>query len=758
MPRQYQIAHATLGFFVAISPYFSQIGRNFEYEAATIMGILSFFLVPLLFLLKTTQKTLAKSFLSGISYKKVMLWHFVSIPCLMLLISHFNLLFDICPCSGRGFLFWQAVQWLPGWFLGHGLLFLMVYAYLKKIPRRRVFSWLFVFYVFVVAAAAATLWFYPQKRLTDLAFGFLHGPIYDRYIPLDFGVLQRRLSHGLIGVFLVLCPFFLEKGRRRWPLYLTASIFVVAAAFSFGFLSQKKGHAALQKLLAGKLTSKGLEVRFPSQFLENKEDKKAIEIFFKSAQFHRKEILGKLDSQDGTSVPVVTIYVYENQNQKKLAFGGGATDVTDVVSPSIHTTLRGNKNSPHPTLRHELVHALLSQKAFFGLGFHPNMAFTEGLAVALAPLERSLSLDQAAASLVGTKRLPNLEGLFSPFFWQVSGMRAYAVAGSFLSFLLEKFGLKKVLAIYNGEKIEKVTSFSMEELLKIWRKKLEEIAGKDKYALEAEALYRDPGVFYARCPHSKVILSFKGHHFLDRIRQPLGWQSERDYDKWLKELSPSNRGLEIDHIERQMASLVLAKEGGDLLEGLSPLKARIESLRKWPPLGLEDVELSILLADLTRAIGEKMESDRVLEELKTLVEEKSIGLHRLRQVYARIFIEEVMPEKHAKKWRFYLAGWGKIPELSLPDGPWLSHYLHLRRNGVKSSKYYEKLMKMPLPQNLPQTFYQEWYRFLGQKWMALKDFKKAARAFSLAAAKSPKGGREFFEMEARRMVFLAEAG
>ena len=39
---------------------------------------------------------------------------------------------------------------------------------------------------------------------------------------------------------------------------------------------------------------------------------------------------------------------FADENKKKLWFGGGSTDVTDVYTPSVHVSLG---SWPHPTLR-----------------------------------------------------------------------------------------------------------------------------------------------------------------------------------------------------------------------------------------------------------------------------------------------------------------------------------------------------------------------------------------------------------------------
>src|SRR5690606_24024804 len=119
-----------------------------------------------------------------------------------------------------------------------------------------------------------------------------------------------------------------------------------------------------------------VEGEAPAEETENEDvdarHKASVLRLFRDAEFHVTELKALLAEP---ALPHVDIYVYPNEDRKKLWFGGGATDVTDVRTPSIHITADG---WPHPTLRHELVHALTSDIAFHGLGFHPNIAFTEG--------------------------------------------------------------------------------------------------------------------------------------------------------------------------------------------------------------------------------------------------------------------------------------------------------------------------------------------------------------------------------------------
>lgn len=167
------------------------------------------------------------------------------------------------------------------------------------------------------------------------------------------------------------------------------------------------------KNLESNFTSKVEKKDFSLFYNEDKQDADRINKFIKEIIFHSQEIKEIVGLK---KLPHVKIFFYNDESQKKLLFGAQETDVTDIFTPSIHLS---GKEFPHKTLRHELVHALLSEEAPFNLGFHPNMAITEGIAVALAPLEEENSLHKGAAYLMNHGKINNITDLFSPFFGNI---------------------------------------------------------------------------------------------------------------------------------------------------------------------------------------------------------------------------------------------------------------------------------------------------------------------------------------------------
>ena len=85
----------------------------------------------------------------------------------------------------------------------------------------------------------------------------------------------------------------------------------------------------------------------------------------------------------------------------------------------------------------------------FGLGFHPNMAITEGLAVALDPREKPLA-NQAAGYLVAENKLSNPKNIFSIILDKIC-CKILQRGGSLLGFIIDNYGLDKAISLFSGK-------------------------------------------------------------------------------------------------------------------------------------------------------------------------------------------------------------------------------------------------------------------------------------------------------------------
>jgi hypothetical protein len=479
------------GFLAGALPLLLETGRNVEFEYATLSAwcasILCFFI-------------------RDTNYFKATL----SMVASALIPMTFWLTFSPKLCSVASSYAWFFIQVPPAIFI-----FLSLRNFLSKSPLKRSLLilglMLLSIYVF--------MWSNPQKRWVSLWFGYLHGPVYDDFIPLTFGVITARFSHFLFGIFLY------------FPNRSLGLLSLITWGISMYDPINSHGHHALKTYLSDSLIADEITLHFKG---ENKTDAPSL---LKEATFHKEQISSILALKD---IPKIDIYVYSSTDEKKIYFGGGETDITDVFSPSIHIVA---SPSPHPTLRHELVHALLSQQN--SLGFHWNMLITEGIAVALAPSDSPVTLNEQARYLIEKGELPKLTEVFGPLFWLKSASITYGIAGSFIRWLLIEKNGESFLKVYGGASFEDSYQTSLEKLYQSWINYIKTIP-YDPIRVNSliGRLLEEPGVFFDVCPHAKI----------DRMavspQSLLNSSNSNDYLKWLSKVHPESRVLRNDKFDK----------------------------------------------------------------------------------------------------------------------------------------------------------------------------------------------------------------
>ncbi len=731
---------------VCLLPFFSYVGRNLEYEYSLLSAWTALIILPLCGFLIAFMARGSRSIVD-LKFPSIFL---LFAPFVVILPGYLMLLTDFCLCSDNGFLFWMTINFLPIWYLAAAMS-LAVLSLPFSIRLR------FVFWAMLTALLVAlplwNLWSAPQKRITSMALGFLHGPIYDSFIAIDSGIILRRCAHlcFALGLF-----FSITLRSKRYQKTVVLLLIVIGIGLNLSaqkFGSVGSGKEKLDKLLPGTIAEQQFTLHFLPPKNSNKTPHSVLRIARDSA-FHIEE-LSKILSQE--NLPHVHIYLYPNEIKKKLWFGGGATDVTDVVTPSIHITTSG---IIHPTLRHELVHALASGIGFFGLGFHPNMAFTEGLAVALAPSERLLSLDEGAASLITSGKLSSIDHLFSPFFWKESGARSYTVAGSFIEFLIQQFGVVGVLAKYSGASWQDAYGKGLDELVTAWRAEVLSEFDEERFRLISEALYRYPGVFRAQCPHSKADLKRNpDKDFYVGLRQPFGWNYRKDYKTWYQKFGANKVATEQRNMIKKIRQL--SRQHPPDVRQIHLIKDKLIKTLNHPAKVIEDLEVKIFLADIEAYLGSLEESQKHLKELRQFSSERFLSASLERQINARYFLHKRLASHHLKDWHAYL---GRINK-DLPKNPkdkeiWLVTYLRLLKLGKEyfKNKDPELVLKLQPDPELPESFAINWYRKFALSMAHLERYDLEEKAWQKAAALGSYSQKPVFSQYARKAAYYHSLG
>ena len=737
------------------------VGMNLEYEYVLLASYAALLLLPLVGLAMPLRLLPQADGVYSPPYAFEVFWIFLLSPLIAAAPGSALLLSHTCLCSGPGFGFWMLVLWYPAWVLAHAIMHLLWRLRSKGSGRLWPGFALAAAYLLATLGAGAQLWLAPQKHLMHPLLGFWHGPIYDSYISVDHGLILARASHLALGLTLLMIAWLQWRVTQVAALVLALTLTLITAHLSADYPSSQNSKDTLDQLLPAVVQGEGFTLRYQPVAAGAAMPQDIQHVLHETA-FHMDELRTALQDPGGAPLPPVTVYVYPSKDQKKLWFGAGATDVTDVHTPSIHITA---ETWPHPTLRHELVHALASGFGYKGIGFHPNMAFTEGLAVALAPQPGALTLDQASADLLLNKRLPPLDTLFTPAFWTVSGDRAYTVAGSLLRFILANKGTAAVKALYSGKSWEEAFGQDRASLTAAWQEHISKDYDPKVNALYTAALFSDPGLLHDLCPHSKADLqASRSSNLYTRMRQLVGWDPERDYLPYLAHLDAQDQGTKVALWRQQLNSIAAAHIPS--AEALAKLHTELAAARHSPASSLADIEAAVLDADILKLQGDTSSSVALLKQLAAEGKERFFGAGLSRDIAARLTIEQ--DEAHinaqqALEWRRYLAGWRRTlpaPILQIHGDPWLLTYLKLRnpQTNLNGGELRRLLTEVPPDSSLPPSFAFEWYRLIAERMMQLHAFSDAELAYSKAAGVSPPATRELYEQYGRRARFYAKNG
>ncbi|MHC4342419.1 MAG: family 16 glycoside hydrolase [Planctomycetota bacterium] len=137
----------------------------------------------------------------------------------------------------------------------------------------------------------------------------------------------------------------------------------------------------------------------------------------------------------------IHLFLYENAAHLKAVTGVGAPAFSRGTC-SIHL--------PHDyDDAHEMVHIFALQIPKGEESLPPDRFFMDGLATALQLEDNGIAIDDYAALSWRVGRLPRLVDLRRSFpEGSLPGVHPYHVAGSFIGFLIDTFGIEKVKALY----------------------------------------------------------------------------------------------------------------------------------------------------------------------------------------------------------------------------------------------------------------------------------------------------------------------
>ena len=358
---------------------------------------------------------------------------FLLIP-LVISITHDQL---TVSCSvWDGLLFYTFIT-IPSVIIGAALALLSVLISLKF--RHLVFI---IIFLGVLSITFFELYYNPQIYFYNPVYAYFPGTIYDEAIRVDLKLMIYRSLNLLFfgSVYIISAYVFYKKSviTKKLIIYLA-----LLAAAVFLYLSPDFGYSTTQNKLKNVLGKLVKTEHFDIYFADNISSDQ-IKIITLNHEYYYNQLVKFYQT-----VPKEKYisFIFRDDAQKKKYFGSENADVAKPWLKEIFT-IGDNYNS---SLRHEIAHCFAGEFGWsiFRVADNFNPALIEGAAVAGAP-EYDLNNIHYMASLAYQNgyriKLQNLfEGL--NFFGQSSGL-SYIYAGSFCSYLIDKYGIASFKKLY----------------------------------------------------------------------------------------------------------------------------------------------------------------------------------------------------------------------------------------------------------------------------------------------------------------------
>lgn len=409
--------------------------NTLHFEFSAINSVIIFFFSAL-YVIKYYQNLGIIQFLK-INYLVLLL--IIALPFLFGVLS--TIFLSECP-FGEGIFFFLVIA-VPN--LLFGITFGIYISLFYKSYKATLI--LLVITLLLLISPLIEIYFNPGFKFYNLIFGYFPGTIYDENISIDTRLLLFRfLNAVLFSIALFLYKYI--RDFRNAKIYLIIFCVVI---FVFNIpLKGVLGFSITKGVLNNHFSSMRQTAHFNIYYESDENDFERLYLPLLHEYYYSK-IKNELGIKEEIKIDS---YIFNNDIEKGEFIGSVNADIAKPWQKQIYIT----KQSIDRTLKHELVHAISYSlgNSFLKLPYHFNPALLEGLATAIENDFAGVPIHYAAYQIIKTYPI-KIEDLFSgfSFFGNYSSI-SYVVSGSFLKFILEKYGNEKLLILYKNGSFQEI--------------------------------------------------------------------------------------------------------------------------------------------------------------------------------------------------------------------------------------------------------------------------------------------------------------
>ncbi len=574
--------------------------------------------------------------------------------------------------------------------------------------------------------------------------GYFPGPIYDEVVVISSTLLAARgivlvsvlaMVAGLYvcfdpvagkirpSLFLELRGWKSDKGRIVTRVLFLAALAVLAAAYVYraplGIVIDREH---IQQTLGGHERTAHFDIYYDL----NADTAQNIELIAREHEYQLSAIAAYLEVPPPSTR--IASYIYANADQKKRLMGARHTSMERPGSDEMHLN---DARFPHPVLKHELVHVL---SASFGNSLYGGsywMGFHEGLAVAVDWPDSPMNPHEWSRAMRELDLAPSLENLLGTAgFWSAASSRSYTLCGSFVRFLIERYGLPAFKLAFPNGSVEEAYGQRTGKLVAEWEAFVDGIELREDDLRVARQRFIRPAIFSRHCPHEVAALNDQAWQAFSARRYA---GAAEGFDRALM-LEPQNhsslRGLlyatfRLGDYERTEKVVTRLIDRPDQVVGLLADAHLVRGDKAWKLGRLEDAR---------RSYGVVVD----LQASEEMTRAASIRLDVLDREPVRDTIMAYLTAEGAQ-WNLVLSirdAIDRAPEYAA--GYYLvGRWLFLAESYDQALTYLPKAETLGLPGDLLR---QENLRLAAMSHFYLKDYERAAETFGRLAARAGTGG------------------
>lgn len=238
------------------------------------------------------------------------------------------------------------------------------------------------------------------------------------------------------------------------------------------------------------------------------------------------------------------------------------------------------QNTSSRILLHEMVHSFSSEFGIPILKISCSVGLSEGIAVAIeGGMVNDKSAHREVAAALRSKKIPTAKQIASNFGFAINNMyKAYESAGSFVGFLVMKYGAEKFKRLYVSRNFKKIYGKSIERLDEEWKSFLNKIEVSEREKERMSERFDDtcyPPFYKEKCPRLgsyEMPLYKEADDFYERGFYKLAYKK---YD----DLSKKDENPEL--LLKKVKALWKLKRSEEALNILNNLKERKLSFRMY---------------------------------------------------------------------------------------------------------------------------------------------------------------------------------